>query len=97
MRVEMNRLFKYYLFPLIIILLTSIVLISIVGWEKGIAPSLVGLTVWLSSSIVHFIGDKQEINEEIRKLSAQTKRMIIALMVVGLVATILLIIMLSLR
>lgn len=97
MRVNMNSLFKYYLFPLIIVLLTSIVLISIVGWGQGIVPSLVGLTVWLFSSLIHFIGDKQGINEEIQKLSTPAKRMIIVLMVAGLIATILLIIMLSIR
>lgn len=92
-----NSLFKIYVFPLILVLLTSIVLISITGWEKGLVPSLVGFFVWLLSSLFHFIGDKQGVNEEIQRLTKQTKRLILSFMIFGLIATTALIILLSMR
>jgi len=92
-----HPLFKIYVFPLIVILLASIVLISIIGWEKGLVPSLVGFFVWFFSSLFHFIGDKQGINEEILKLSKPSKRALLTFMIFGLVATTILIIILAMR
>ena len=98
MHVKMKYpLFKTYVFPLIVVLLASIVLVSIIGWEKGLVPSLVGLFVWLFSSLFHFIVDKQGINEEIQRLSKPAKKVLLAFMIFGLIATTILITILAMR